>query len=208
MGSEMCIRDRFDGVQSYVDLGASYDISSIHLFDGYGDGIFEVATGLPEDNNPPFISFDANAWPPQWQDFEDLDLNAQYLTFTRVDGAVLINEIAICGQAGSGARTEQQKNYKNKLKGTVSAKTPSNKLVVYPNPAVASLNILTQTTKIPALIKLVDVNGVVKFEQHIYNNTTTHKLNISYLQNGMYFIYTEDKNGHPLSYGRFLKIGK
>lgn len=93
-----------DQQQAYLDLGQEYDIDGIHLYDGYGTGIFEVAPGKPADNQAPIIRFNADAWPPTWRSFEDVQqkVRTRYLTFTRVDAGAKINEVSICGSpAGS-----------------------------------------------------------------------------------------------------------
>jgi len=82
---------------AYVDLGQAYDISSIHLLDGAGDGQFTVALGLPSDGNIPFIDFITDTY-GQWVDYENLQITStRYLTFEKVVGTSRINEIAICG---------------------------------------------------------------------------------------------------------------
>ena len=92
-----------DGMQAYVDLGQEYDISSIHLYDGYGSGKFQVSPGLPNQNLAPIIDVTLNLWPPDWRAFNNMATTTRYLTFTRVDGEAKVNEISICGTvAGTG----------------------------------------------------------------------------------------------------------
>ncbi len=90
-----------DNVVAYLDLGQEYDISEIHLFDRSGDGTFQIAPGLPSENNANIIDLFTNRY-NEWRAFTGLNLTAvRYLTLKKVTQGGRIAEMAICGTLSS-----------------------------------------------------------------------------------------------------------
>ncbi len=188
----------FDGVQMYLDLGQNYNLTSIHLFDGFGGGIFEVSPGLPSQNQNAIVSFDANIWPPQWRDF-NVNVTTRYLTFTRVDGGALMNEVAICGTPSNNMPTNPSQFVVPS--STVETCQP----VLFPNPAQEVLSIASKG-KAFKQIKVVDMNGRVMMDLQVGDDVYNKDLNISELQNGIYFLHIEGQENCPPSFTRFVKM--
>ncbi len=91
----------YNNAEGYIDLGATYHLDSIYLYDGNGSGNFKVRPGRPSDRTIVFVDFETDAWPPQWRGFE-FDVTTRYLTFRKGSGGSKINEIRLCGRRASG----------------------------------------------------------------------------------------------------------
>ncbi|MEM9921285.1 MAG: T9SS type A sorting domain-containing protein, partial [Bacteroidota bacterium] len=185
-----------DNVKAYVDLGQTYELSSIALYDGFGTGRFQIATGLPDAATPAFLDFNADQWPPAWRlfDLEGQNIQARYLTFTRVDPAAKINEISICGTAVPASLRL----------GTTSQTSTECHFKVFPNPARDQLQLQSEQT-LEGQLKIVDLQGKVVMERSLQHELVSH-IDIDHLHNGMYILFLEGVDGCKRPIQRFVKL--
>ncbi len=95
----------YNNASAYLDLGATYQLDSIYLYDGNGSGNFKVRPGRPSDRTLVLVDFETNAWPPTWRGFK-FDVTTRYLTFRKGSPGARINEIRLCGRrAAEGTGT-------------------------------------------------------------------------------------------------------
>ncbi len=177
----------------YIDLQEPYVIESIHLYDGYGNGWFEVAAGLPSEYNPYFIGDNMNAWPPEWKNYEQLQVTAQYLTFKKFSNDTKVNEVAICGYPVSENRTGRQSDRQQTM-GTSR---------IYPNPAKTTFVVESVDANVRS-IKIQDLNGRILSVKTDTEGKLRNRLNIEHLANGIYFISVEFK-GHAPAIHKLIK---
>ncbi len=188
-----------NGIQCYVDLGQTYNIDGVYLYDGYGEGQFTVSTGQPSNNNSPFISFNANAWPPQWRSFDGAQqqVTARYLTFTREAGGANINEIAICGTPINNLQSKVDEN-----NIVFNAACPP---IVFPSPTASRLVVQRDQSTFDGLI-ISDTKGQIKMDVDFGEVLTKTEIDVSHLRNGIYFLRLKGSDACPNALTRFVKM--
>lgn len=77
-------------------------------------------------------------------------------------------------------------------------------LSVYPNPATNELNIKLSNAANASVINIYDLQGRLLLNENITNKTNMHKVNISLLVNGCYFVVVEKNDGQKIS-AKFMK---
>jgi len=69
-----------------------------------------------------------------------------------------------------------------------------NSIVVYPNPTTGELNIQSSGFKVQS-VEVYDVYGRKLSSHHLITSSSYHKINISYLQSGIYFVKISTEKG-------------